>query len=348
MLLLGRKPQLSPREKLLSHLELFTHHKFFNFPVLDQEHFLKAWELMLLLIFQELAKTFKINQLLPLPITVSIGICLGNLAGICNNIFSIVTNNLFPNGGSLDDNSTYDAEQRAIYDASHTGAYTIVRTTGNQAVALPLQDATSDYETIIAYAKAQDPAAIYPNGTDATVLAGYAAQREELYSLYASKDTPVGNIFWNTGPSTSIYFLKPFSRGAITISSIDPLVAPTVDFRSNSDDTDLEIQTALFLKNRELMSQPSMQVLGPIETSPAPGINETAALKSALAGSLAPSNAHLCCTSAMMKLEYGGVVASDLTVYGTTRLSVVDNSIFPMPAGAAPSAVIYAAAEKVC
>lgn len=264
------------------------------------------------------------------------------------NIIPIVTNNLFPNGGSLDDNSTYDAEQRAIYDADHTGAYTIIRTTGNQAVALPLQDATSDYKSIIAYAKAQDPAAIYPNGTDATVLAGYAAQREELYSLYASKDTPVGNIFWNTGPSTSIYFLKPFSRGAITISSTDPLVAPTVDFRSNSDDTDLEVQTALFLKNRELMSQPSMQVLGPIETSPAPGINDTAALKSALAGSLAPSNAHLCCSASMQKLEYGGVVDSDLTVYGTTGLSVVDNSIFPMPAGAAPSAVIYAAAEKVC
>lgn len=96
------------------------------------------------------------------------------------------------------------------------------------------------------------------------------------------------------------------------------------------------------------MSQPSMQVLGPIETSPAPGISETAALKSALAASIAPSNAHLCCSASMQKLEYGGVVASDLTVYGTTGLSVVDNSIFPMPAGSAPSAVIYAAAEKVC
>ncbi|CAG8957813.1 hypothetical protein HYFRA_00000152 [Hymenoscyphus fraxineus] len=258
------------------------------------------------------------------------------------------TNNLFPNGGSLDTNATYSNEQLALYNTSQTGAYTIVRGTGNQAVALSLQDLTRNHSSLLAHAKAQDPSAIYAPGTHPTVLAGYLAQREELYSLLSSKESPMGNIFWNTGPSTSIYMLKPFSRGSIAITSLSPLDAPTVDFRTNSDDTDLLFHLSLFLKNRELMSQPSMITLGPIETGPGAGINDadTEGLKTALAGAIEPSNAHMCCTAPMMKIEYGGVVDAELRVYGTSGLSVMDNSIFPMPAGAAPSAVIYAAAEK--
>ena len=60
-----------------------------------------------------------------------------------------------------------------------------------------------------------------------------------------------------------------------------------------------------------------------------------------------PSNGHECCTSAMMKRELGGMLDSELRVYGVEGLSVADASIFPfLPAGA-PMSTGYAVAEKV-
>jgi choline dehydrogenase len=259
-----------------------------------------------------------------------------------------VSNQIIPNADSLANNASYRAEQTAIYNATHGGALTLTATTANQAIAFSLQNATSDYASIIAYAKAQNSATIYPNGTDPTVLAGYAAQRQQQYVQLASPGSPVASVFWNTGSTTSIYMLKPLSRGTINIISKDVTAPVAVDFRTLSDDTDLKITLALFKKNREIMAQPSMQILGPTETTPANGANDTNTIETALRGSLQPSNAHQCCTTPMMKLKYGGVLANDLTVYGTTGLSVAGVSTFPLTVGSAPSSTCYAAAEKVC
>jgi len=49
-----------------------------------------------------------------------------------------------------------------------------------------------------------------------------------------------------------------------------------------------------------------------------------------------------------MPKELGGVVAPDLKVYGTKRLSVVDASLFPLVPATHLSATVYAVAEKVC
>lgn len=49
----------------------------------------------------------------------------------------------------------------------------------------------------------------------------------------------------------------------------------------------------------------------------------------------------------MMKREYGGVVDSQLRVYGVKRLRVVDASIMPMIPGTHTSSTVYAVAEKV-
>ncbi|KAG9232271.1 choline dehydrogenase-like protein [Amylocarpus encephaloides] len=255
-------------------------------------------------------------------------------------------NNLIPNGGSLADNATYLAEQQAIYDSTKKGALTMIATTGNQGLALSLQNATTNYQSIIAHAKAQNPADIYASGTHPDVLRGYAAQRAQQYAQLASKGSPVGSVFWNTGPETSIYMLKPLSRGTCNINSNDITASPVVDFRTLSDDTDLEFILALFNKNREIMQQPSIQILGPTETTPANGETDVEMLKLALRGAIQPSTAHQCCTTPMMKRKYGGVVDRKMLVYGTKGLSVVGVSMFPLTIGSAPSATLYAAAEK--
>lgn len=262
-------------------------------------------------------------------------------------MLSIVTSNHEPNGGSLNANATYDAEQHAIYESTRKGAYTLIRTTGNQNLALPLRNTTTSFKSIIDAARGRDAASVLPPNTDSTVLKGYEAQRERLLDQFNSLHSPIGSISWNTGPATTIYMLHPLSRGTIEISSTDPLANPVVDFRSLSDPTDLDNMLALFRKNRDIMATPSMQELGPTEIAPTGGFTTDEELKAALRASIQPSNAHQCCTLPMMKKAYGGVVDRQLQVYGVKNLSVVDLSIFPFEVGTAPSATVYAIGEKV-
>lgn len=48
----------------------------------------------------------------------------------------------------------------------------------------------------------------------------------------------------------------------------------------------------------------------------------------------------------MMKEEFGGVVDSELKVYGVRGLRIVDSSIMPMIPGSHISSTVYAVAEK--
>ena len=48
----------------------------------------------------------------------------------------------------------------------------------------------------------------------------------------------------------------------------------------------------------------------------------------------------------MMKEEFGGVVDSELRVYGVKGLRIVDASVMPMIPGSHISSTVYAVAEK--
>lgn len=95
------------------------------------------------------------------------------------------------------------------------------------------------------------------------------------------------------------------------------------------------------------MATPEMQVLGPTETGPAAGIEDDDGIRAALRKAIVPTNAHMCCTNAMMGREMGGVVDAGLRVYGVSGLSVVDVSVMPFIAAGAPQASVYGIAEKV-
>jgi choline dehydrogenase len=247
----------------------------------------------------------------------------------------------------LNTNATYDAEQRAIYDSSREGAYTLVRGTGNNIALLPLKNTTSKWKSIIDLAKSQDPASLLPPNTHPSVIKGYAAQREQLFKHYASSKTAIGSLSWNTGTQTTVYTIKPLSRGSIAINSTSILDSPLIDYGALADPTDIELVLSLFLTNRKIMAQPSMQALGPTEISPGANITSDENLKAKFRTLINPSNAHECCTLPMMKLELGGVVDDQLRIYGVKGLSVADASFMPITPASAPSATIYAAGEKV-
>ncbi|KAG8744762.1 hypothetical protein FRC10_009527 [Ceratobasidium sp. 414] len=52
-------------------------------------------------------------------------------------------------------------------------------------------------------------------------------------------------------------------------------------------------------------------------------------------------------TASMLPREDGGVVDSELTVYGVRNLRVADASIFPLSMSSHPQATLYALGEKV-
>ncbi|KAF2820284.1 choline dehydrogenase-like protein [Ophiobolus disseminans] len=254
------------------------------------------------------------------------------------------TSNVFPNGGSLQSNTLYAAEQRALYDAGEPSAYDLTGTTGNLIIQLPLSNWTSNSSSIVAQAKHFDSAVILGNNPDSSVLHGYGKQRSII--LDDIDISAVGGLSWNTGPETSLYMTRPFSRGSIRINSTSILDAPLIDYGTIMDPTDLEMLYAIYMKNRELMTAPDLAVLGPIETAPAPGLSDENEIKEKIKKVLMPSNAHQCCTAAMMQKEDGGVVDPENRVYGVERLSIVDASTWPIIVGGGPQASVYAGAEK--
>ena len=211
-------------------------------------------------------------------------------------------------------------------------------------VQLALSGWTKDSSSIVSLAKSQDPAKLLRGSPSASVLKGYKKQRDLIIKNLNS--AAVGGISWNTGPESSLYMTRPLSRGSIKISSTDILKDPLIDFGAATDPTDIEMLLAIYLKNREIMSAPDVAVLDPIETAPAPGITKKEDIIAAIKSSLTPSNAHQCCTAAMMSRGDGGVVDSKNRVYGTTGLSVVDASVWPYNVAGGPQASVYAGAEK--
>jgi choline dehydrogenase len=261
---------------------------------------------------------------------------------------TIVSNNISPNAGTLDSNATYNAEQRALYELSRKGPYVIAKTLSTNLALPPLCNATSSCKEIVTTAR-QKPADTYlAPGTDPSVVAGYAAQREEILRQLEGQDTPIGMIHWGTSTTVTLYFLKPLSRGSIAIDSTNPLTPPLIDFRSMTDPADFELFIALFRKNREIMRAREMAALGPREAAPfGEDVTDFKTLKELFRSGVGPSNAHQCCTAAMVPLEQGGVVDTEMRVYGIQGLRVVDVSYWPMVLTAAPTGTTYASGEKV-
>ena len=247
----------------------------------------------------------------------------------------------------LTSNETYAAEQLALYQSSRQGAYTITNRSGNTVAFLPLPNITADYQSIIDFAKSQSITSVYPASVEPSIRAGYLAQREIILGLYASTSSSVQETGYGSGTVLPITLVKPLSRGSAHINSKDVFDPPLIDFGALSDPTDLETLIASIRKNRDLVASPPMQELTPTELVPGAQLTSDGQLGAALRQMAVPTYAHPCCTCAMMKREFGGVVSPDLLVYGVKGLSVVDASMMPLIPATHLSATVYAVAEKV-
>lgn len=141
----------------------------------------------------------------------------------------------------------------------------------------------------------------------------------------------------------------PFSRGSVHIKSSDPEQAPIVDPRTMSHPLDLELhgRHALLLETlrdtsplKELFKEGGRRLHNGgkrVET-----LDEA---KEAVKNRYTP-HYHVCGSAAMMPKEDGGVVDTQLKVYGVDQLRIVDASIFPLiPRGNIQTSV-FAVAER--
>lgn len=202
---------------------------------------------------------------------------------------------------------------------------------------------------------AQEPGEYLPEGVDDTVIAGYVEQKKTLARQFRSDGSTLLEVPFSGGTSFSIVLCKQISRGTIHISpnddGIEPNgrgnVEPVVDYRAFSNPLDLDLVVELLRGTRDMMSHEAMiETFGLTETSPGPNLTTDEELKQFISQRISPSTGHPVGTASLAPRELGGVVGPDLRVYGTSKLSVADNSIMTLVPSTHTSSTAYAIGEK--
>jgi choline dehydrogenase-like flavoprotein len=155
--------------------------------------------------------------------------------------------------------------------------------------------------------------------------------------------------------------LLPFSRGNVHIVSRDPGVNPRINprFLTSGIDWDVLALTATANKIRQLATTAPLSALINAETSPGyntvppngyssssgPSSSDPQTWAPWFAKNAGPNN-HPVGTCAMAAREKGGVVDSNLRVYGTANVRVVDASVLPYQIDGHLTSTLYALSER--
>lgn len=257
------------------------------------------------------------------------------------------TNFKGPTPDSLGTNAAFDNRASELYYTNRTGPYTMVFEGGTSVAYLPLRNTTANYKDIIQAARKVDLSKILPAGADKSVLAGYKAQVQIVLDLYGRFDATVHESTFSGSIYNPIAMLKPLSRGSITINSTDPFADPVIDFGTYMHSGDLAVAVATVKRNREWFKTPAMQEIGLQEVTPGPQYTSDTAIAAQLRKITLSSWQHPSGTLGMLPRKLGGVVDSQLRVYGVKQLRVVDASIFPVIPATHTTPPVYAVAEKV-
>lgn len=195
---------------------------------------------------------------------------------------------------------------------------------------------------------AQDSAVHLPSLYTPEQVAGYEAQRALLAEALSEEDNAILE-FPFTGSSTYVLFMmKLLSRGTINLNQTDIYAEPILDYRSFSNPLDFVLmrESLNYARHYHRDSETVQAAFAPVEAFP--GANVTGAdFDFYIRNTSSSTTGHMSGTCSMMPRHLGGVVDTELQVYGVTGLSVADASIMPLVPGAHTCATVYAVAEKV-
>ncbi|KAI1660241.1 putative GMC oxidoreductase [Daldinia decipiens] len=202
--------------------------------------------------------------------------------------------------------------------------------------------------------KNQAQASAYYNIAKSTLLDPNASSVAYLTALSNNNISPDPATGKPAPPAPGKYIIfaatlaQPLSRGSVHIKSNDISDAPIVDPRYLTNQVDVEIFAEHMHYIHTLAASPSLNGIfkQPLKISPsAARFADLDAAKEYLRAR-ASSMWHPAGTCAMLPEEIGGVVDSNLKVYGVENLRVVDSSIVPLLPPGNLQSTVYALAEK--
>jgi choline dehydrogenase-like flavoprotein len=254
----------------------------------------------------------------------------------------------FPNSGSLAANATFFEESRKLYEDELTGPLT--KAQASYIGFLSLELISNNSQSILDDAEATSASDFLPEvySTSKDLLAGFAAQRDVLLKSIRAGSVAVLELPISGGGFIPNAMQKPLSRGTVHLNATNPLAVPVVTHNALSNPFDRATIFEALQFTRRVLNSESVSSLNPVEVTPGPQYTERDATIERLvaAGSLSPTFSHASCSCPMMPRDMGGVVDSELLVYGTKRLSIVDASILPVIPAAHLQATMYSVAEK--
>ncbi|KAF8594154.1 alcohol oxidase, partial [Ceratobasidium sp. AG-I] len=191
------------------------------------------------------------------------------------------------------------------------------------------------------------------SGVDDRVKQGYKAVYETtMDKLLMTQAGQVELLFSLTGTSQGSDTIAiqaalqhPFSHGSLYINSTNPFDPPIIDPRYLSHNGDvLMLREGLKLARKLGQTQPLNASIVE-EVSPGNGVQTDDEWDAWLPGKVG-TEYHPSCTMSMLPEELAGVVDSDLRLYGTSNVRVVDSSIYPIQFAAHLMAPTYGMAEQ--
>ncbi|KAF3006816.1 hypothetical protein E8E13_010516 [Curvularia kusanoi] len=243
-------------------------------------------------------------------------------------------------------NPTINASSWAQYNANRTGP--ITQAHGSSLAFLSLQTISDKYESIVSSIKTQNARSFLPSVyADSKLLAGFAKQRDIIASLHLRADAAVAEFPMVAFGLAIGALQRPLSRGTITLNAQNKYAPPVVQWNTFQNPVDRQIIAEMVRWLRQHWARPELAKFSPVEL--VPGVGETddeiidALVKTK---ALEASFAHMSGSCSMMPEALGGVVGSDLLVYGVKQLSIVDGSIIPLLPATHLQATMYAVAEK--
>ena len=257
-----------------------------------------------------------------------------------------LNNTSFPDPNTINVNATYNASVWQEYNQYHTGQ--IATSRGNTLTFLSLPQVTSAFQAIVKKLKSQNPLTYLPSiyGSNTALLNGFKAQRDILIKSLGGNDGAVVEYPVPAGGFGTLALQKPLSRGTIGLDPANPSGPPIVQYNTLMNPVDTDVLVASVRRNRKYWSNALLKKFSPVETLPGAQASTDQQIIDAFKGLLQPSFAHPSGSCAMMSENLGGCVSSQLLVYGTKKLSIVDASILPLIPACHLQATMYGVAEK--
>ncbi|KDQ20011.1 hypothetical protein BOTBODRAFT_62375 [Botryobasidium botryosum FD-172 SS1] len=250
---------------------------------------------------------------------------------------------------ALRNDPKFAQEQLALYQSTHTGAYS----TGLGSFAfLPLKRLNPDALTKMTASlteklnKLQNPALKEQWTLQLEALKSDSIPDCEI-TLFPGYLSPARSP--SEAGKKYLSFLgrmnHPFSRGTIHITSKSPADQPALDPHVFEQSEDLDMILEMLKYIRKLTKADPLKGIVVKEISPGAEYVSDNQLREFIRGYSA-SVWHTAGSCSMLPKEKGGVVDTQLRVYGTKNLRVVDLSILPLHIMAPTQATVYAIAEK--